>query len=51
MNDWMPCLYAAALIALGAVAAWAWGFWAGRVYEQRALSELLRPEKWSTPAH
>lgn len=44
MTDWLPCPYAAALIGLSTVVAAAMGFWIGRMREQLAMLELLRPE-------
>lgn len=44
MNDWLPCLYAAALIGGTTVVAAIIGFMAGRMREQLALLEIFRPE-------
>lgn len=44
MNDWLPCPYAASLISLATLIAAAMGFWIGRMREQLALLETLRPE-------
>ena len=44
MNDWLPCLYAATLMGVTAVAAASIGFVVGRMREQLALLELFRPE-------
>ena len=43
MTDWLPDVYCAILISLGIVIAAATGFWAGRMREQLALLEILRP--------
>ncbi len=43
MTEFLPCLYAALLIGLGAFAAAAAGYVAGRMREQLALLEMLRP--------
>lgn len=44
MTDWMPCIYALALIAGGISTAGVVGFWLGRWREQLALLQTLRPE-------
>ena len=44
MTDWLPDVYCAILISLSIVIAAAAGFWAGRMREQLALLEILRPE-------
>ena len=44
MTDLMPCPYAATLIGLATVIAAVLGFWIGRMREQLALLEILRPE-------
>lgn len=43
MTDWLPDVYCAILISLSIVIAAAAGFWAGRMREQLALLEILRP--------
>ena len=43
MNDWLPCGYALSLIGLSMVIAAVAGYWAGRMREQLALLEMLRP--------
>jgi zinc transporter ZupT len=40
----IPCLYAAMLIGISTAVAAVIGFWAGRMREQLALLEILRPE-------
>jgi zinc transporter ZupT len=44
MTDVIPCLYAAMLIGISTAVAAVIGFWAGRMREQLALLEILRPE-------
>ena len=44
MTDLLPCPYAATLIGLSSVGAAILGFWIGRMREQLALLEILRPE-------
>ncbi len=44
MNDWLPCLYAVALIGGTSVAAAIIDFMVGRMREQLALLEMFRPE-------
>ena len=44
MTDMLPCQYAASLIGLATVIAAVLGFWIGRMREQLALLEILRPE-------
>ena len=44
MTDLLPCPYAATLIGLATVIAAVLGFWIGRMREQLALLEILRPE-------
>jgi putative Mn2+ efflux pump MntP len=44
MNDLLPCPYAATLIGLTTLVAAVMGFWIGRMREQLALLEVLRPE-------
>lgn len=44
MTDMLPCPYAASLIGLATVIAAVLGFWIGRMREQLALLEILRPE-------
>ena len=44
MTELIPCLYAAMLIGGSTAVAAAIGFWAGRMREQLALLEILRPE-------
>ena len=43
-HDWLPCPYAASLIGITTVIAAIMGFWIGRMREQLALLETLRPE-------
>ena len=44
MTDLIPCPYAAILIGGSTVIAAVIGFWVGRMREQLALLEVLRPE-------
>lgn len=44
MTELLPCPYAAALIGVSSVGAAILGFWIGRMREQLALLEILRPE-------
>ena len=44
MTGLIPCLYAAFLIGASTAIAAVIGFWAGRMREQLALLEILRPE-------
>ncbi|MGA8515445.1 MAG: hypothetical protein WB821_11850 [Burkholderiaceae bacterium] len=44
MTEWLPCLYAATLIAMGTVVAGSLGYTIGRWREQLALLEMCRPE-------
>ena len=43
MTEWLPDVYCTILISLGIFIAAAAGFWAGRIREQLALLEMLRP--------
>lgn len=43
MNDWLPCLYATALIAIGSAFSVALGYWLGRWREQLWLLEICKP--------
>jgi membrane protein DedA with SNARE-associated domain len=44
MTDWLPCFYAAVLIALGSVISAALGYLAGRWREQLWLLKICKPE-------
>ena len=44
MTEWLPCPYAAMWIGGSTVIAAVIGFLAGRMREQLALLEILRPE-------
>jgi hypothetical protein len=39
MTEWLPCIYALALMGAAAAA----GFWLGRMREQLALLEMCKP--------
>ncbi len=44
MNDWLPCLYALALIGTASAIAGIVGYWLGRWREQLWLLEVCKPE-------
>lgn len=44
MTDWLPCLYALLLIAMGCAFSSALGYRVGRWREQLALLEICKPE-------
>jgi membrane protein DedA with SNARE-associated domain len=45
MSNWLPCLYATALIAIGSAVSAVAGYWLGRWREQLWLLEIFKPER------